>query len=182
MMVFLRGLIDRVLLVSTAVAGGLVPGFINQYRQRLGGRLDQARMDLAAWQKIADQFFQGDIHKLIQNHAASADAAIRAESRLVQSLADAVVNLQSAADALHGSLWHQVAYLAVHSDPELVHATLTDWTPTFSLAPEGLLFAALCALTAWAVFHVLWWLIATALAALARALQGPAQRPGSRRA
>ena len=51
-MSYVRGLIDRLLLICAAVAGGLVPGFISQYRQRLGGRLDQARLDLAPWQKL----------------------------------------------------------------------------------------------------------------------------------
>ena len=45
---FIRGLIDRLLLLATAIMGGLVPGFISQYRQRLGGRLDQAGIDLPA--------------------------------------------------------------------------------------------------------------------------------------
>ena len=75
-MPIVRGLLDRVILVSAAVAGGLVPGFIAQYRQRLGGRLDQARLDLEPWQKLADQFYQGDIDKLIQYHLASTGAAI----------------------------------------------------------------------------------------------------------
>src|SRR5215469_11999703 len=56
-MSLIRGFIDRLLLVCAIVAGGLVPGFIAQYRQRLGGRLDQAQIDLAPWQKIADQYF-----------------------------------------------------------------------------------------------------------------------------
>ena len=54
-MSLIRGLVDRVLLICAVVAGGLVPGFISQYRQRLGGMLDQARLDLAPWQRIADQ-------------------------------------------------------------------------------------------------------------------------------
>lgn len=179
---FLRGLIDRVLLVVLVVAGGLAPGFITQYRQRLGGRLDQAQIDLGAWQKIADRFFQGDLQKLIQNHLGSPDAAIQAEGHLVQSLVDTVVNLQAAAAALNSSLWHQLAFLLVHADHGLVRATLDDWTPTFSLSPDGLLFAGLFALAAWLVFQLLWWLAGWATGALAGALRGPERRPGSRRA
>jgi phytoene dehydrogenase-like protein len=177
-MSFLRGLFDRLLLVGAALGGGLLPGFISQYRQRLGGRLDQARLDLDAWQKIADRFFQGDINQLIRNHLGSADPAIHAEGGLVQSLLDTVRDLQSAAAALNGSLWHQLAYLALHTDPQLARATFRDWIPTFSLAPDGLLFAALFALAVWVVFQLLWWLIATAIAALAGALRAPARRAG----
>ena len=52
-MLFLRGLLDRLFFACAIVAGDLVPGFIAQYRQRLGGRLDQALLDLAPWQRLA---------------------------------------------------------------------------------------------------------------------------------
>lgn len=159
-MPIVRGLLDRVLLVSAAVAGGLVPGFIAQYRQRLGGRLDQARLDLEPWQKIADQFYQGDLHKLIDYHASSTDPTFHAEGAVIRALLDTVHQLQSAVDALHGSLLSQASYLALHADPALARATLADWVPTFALSGEGLVFALLFAILVWLLFHALWWLVA----------------------
>jgi hypothetical protein len=159
-MLFLRGLLDRLLLVCAVVAGGLVPGFIAQYRQRLGGRLDQARLDLASWQKLADQFHQGDLGKLIQYHLDSNDPKFQAEGAVIRSLVATVHQLQSAADALHGNLFQQVAYLALHTDAGLARATLGDWVPTFALSGEGVLFALLFAVGVWLLFHTLWWLLA----------------------
>jgi len=116
MMLFLRGLFDRLFLVTATVAGGLVPGFIAQYRQRLGGRLDQARLDLEPWQRIADQFYQGDIGKLIQYHLDSKDATFHLEGSVIQSLIATVQRLQGAVDALHGNLFHQLAvWLLFHA-------------------------------------------------------------------
>jgi hypothetical protein len=155
----LRGLLDRLLLVSAVVAGGLVPGFIAQYRQRLGGRLDQARLDLAPWQKLADQFYHGDIDKLIQYHLSSTDPTFHSEGGIIRGLVVSVHQLQSAADALHTSLAQQVAYLALHADPSLTHATFSDWVPTFALSGEGLVFAAVFALAVWLIFHAAWWLL-----------------------
>jgi hypothetical protein len=157
---YLRGLLDRVLLVFAAVAGGLVPGFIAQYRQRLGGRLDQARLDLEAWQKVADQFYHGDLEKLIEYHLGSPDPTFHAEGGVIRGLIASVHQLQSAVDALHGSLFQQFAYLALHADPALVHATLNDWVPTFALSAEGLVFAVAFAVGIWLIFHLLWWLLA----------------------
>ena len=159
-MPIVRGVLDRVLLVSSAVAGGLVPGFIAQYRQRLGGRLDQARLDLEPWQKIADQFYQGDLHKLIDYHASSTDPTFHAEGAVIRALLDTVHQLQSAVDALHGSLLSQASYLALHADPALARATFADWVPTFALSGEGLVFALLFAILVWLLFHALWWLVA----------------------
>src|SRR6516162_7556299 len=115
-MSLLRGLLDRVLLVCAVVAGGLVPGFIAQYRQRLGGRLDQARLDLEPWQKIADQFYHGDINGLIQYHQSSADPTFHAEGDVIRTLVATVQQLQTAVDAMRGSLLQQLDYLAVHGD------------------------------------------------------------------
>ena len=159
-MSLLRGLFDRLLLVCAAVAGGLLPGFIAQYRQRLGGRLDQARLDLQPWQNLADRFYHGDIGQLIQYHLSSSDPKFQAEGVIIRSLVATVHQLQSAVDALHGSLFHQMAYLALHADPGLTRATFSDWVPTFALSAEGLLFALACAIAVWLVFHALWWLLA----------------------
>lgn len=155
-MSLVRGLLDRIFLVCAVVAGGLVPGFIAQYRQRLGGRLDQARLDLAPWQKLADQFYQGDLGKLIQYHLDSPDARFHAEGGVIRHLVDSVQQLQSAVDALHGDLFHQLSYLAVHADAGLARATLGDWVPTFALSTEGVVFALAFAVAIWLLFHGVW--------------------------
>ncbi len=159
-MSFLRGLLDRLFLVGAVVAGGLVPGFIAQYRQRLGGRLDQARLDLEPWQRIADQFHQGSIEKLIQYHLDSKDPTFHSEGVVIRALVATVKQLQSAVDALQGSLFEQLRYLALHIDAGLARATFGDWVPTFSLSGEGLMFALLFAVAVWLLFHALWWLLA----------------------
>ena len=162
-MVFLRGLLDRLLLVCAVVAAGLVPGFIAQYRQRLGGRLDQARLDLAPWQRLADQYYQGDIERLIRYHLESGDPKFHDEGAIIRTLATTVQQLQSAVDALHGSLFHQATYLTMHGDPALAAATLHDWVPTFTLSGEAIVFALTLALIVWLLFHALWRLIALLL-------------------
>jgi hypothetical protein len=159
-MLFVRGLLDRILLVCAVVAGGLVPGFIAQYRQRLGGRLDQARLDLAPWQRLTDQYYQGDIERLIRYHLESTDPKFHAEGAIIRGLVETVQRLQSAMDALHGSLFHQATYLALHADPGLAGATWHDWVPTFALSAEGIVFALVFALVLWVAFHALWRLLA----------------------
>jgi Protein of unknown function (DUF2937) len=166
-MLFVRGLLDRIVLICAVIAGGLVPGFIAQYRQRLGGRLDQARIDLAPWQNLANQYYGGSLDKLIQYHLDSSDPKFHAEGAVLRTLVNSVQQLQSAVDALHGSLWQQLGYLSLHTDPALARATLHDWVPTFSLAMDGIVFALAFALCVWLLFHTLWWLVRTLAGALA---------------
>ena len=151
-----RGLLDRLLLICAVVGGGLVPGFIVQYRQRLGGRLDQARLDLATWQHLADQYYQGDIERLIRYHLESTDPTFHAEGAIIRSLLTTVQQLQSAVEALQGSLFHQAAYLTLHADPGLVRATLHDWVPTFALSADGIVFALVVAAVEWLAFQAVW--------------------------
>jgi hypothetical protein len=174
-MLFIRGLLDRLLLLCAVVVGGLVPGFIAQYRQRLGGRLDQARLDLAPWQRLAEQYYQGDIERLIRYHLESPDPKFHAEGGIIRALAATVQQLQSAVDALQGSLFHQAAYLALHADPALARATAHDWVPTFALSPPGIVFALLFALVVWLLFHALWRLLAL-LRPRSRAAHAPRPR------
>jgi Protein of unknown function (DUF2937) len=159
----IRGLIDRLLLLAAAIMGGLVPGFISQYRQRLGGRLDQALADLAPWQQLADQFHHGHLTELIQYHLASRDPTFHAEGAIIQSLVQTVARLQVAVDALHATLFQQLAYLSTHTEPELARATFRDWVPTFALSVEGLAFALTFALAVWLIFHALWRLVELAV-------------------
>ena len=70
-----------------------------------------------------------------------------------------VHQLQSAVDAMQGSLYQQLAYLALHADPTLMRATFADWVPAFALSGEGLVFALVFAIVAWLAFHALWWLL-----------------------
>jgi Protein of unknown function (DUF2937) len=172
-MSLVRGVVDRTLLVCAVVAGGLVPGFIAQYRQRLGGRLDQARLDLAPWQKIADRYFHGDLNGLIQYHLASTDATFHAEGGAISSLVQSVHHLQSEVAALHGSLFQQAAYLALHADPGIARATLADWVPTFGLSVDGILFALVFAAAIWLLFQGTW----SATAAGGRHLSARLRRP-----
>lgn len=181
-MSLVRGLFDRLLLVCAVVAGGLVPGFIAQYRQRLGGRLDQAQLDLASWQKIADQYFHGDLGKLIQYHLASKDPTFHSEGAVISSLVSTVQQLQSALAALHGNLFQQIAWLALHGDPGVARATLTDWVPTFGLSTDGILFALLFAVGLWLVFQAAWSLTAMGGRRLSTRLRRPQPLPPGRAA
>ena len=176
-MSLVRGLIDRVLLICAVVAGGLVPGFISQYRQRLGGRLDQAQLDLAPWQKLADQYFHGDLGQLIQHHLASKDPAFHSEGAVISALVRTVQQLQSEAAALHGNLFQQIAYLALHTDPGIARATLGDWVPTFGLSTDGIVFALVFAVALWLVFQTGWSLTAMGGRSLSNRLRRPQAVP-----
>ena len=152
----LRGILDRIVLVGAILAAGCVPSFIAQYRQRLGGMLDQATKDLALFQDIANRFHGGDLQRLIKHHLASTDPTFREEGTAIQALVENVAQLKASLAALSTDFYAQLAYLARNADAAVAKATWDAFVPAMSLTGEALLFAFAAGVSVWLVFLVVW--------------------------
>jgi hypothetical protein len=152
----IRGILDRIILLAAILLAACIPSYIVQYRQRLGGRLDQVHADLAPFQAIADRNFGGSLPKLIEHHIASPDSTFHQEGVAIQSMVDAVARLQDALQALNTDLVHQCLYLASHSDYDLARSTWDVYQPGFTLTLQGAVFAAALGLTVWLLFLGIW--------------------------
>ena len=152
----IRGVFDRLVLIVGVLAGGCIPGFIVQYQQRVGGRLDQVRQDLLPFQEIARRYHGGDIQALVTHHLSSPDPSFQDEGHAIQGMLDSLARLQSMVEGLTGSAWHQIAYLAGHFDREIGAATWQSYVPTFSLDPAGLLVAGVFGVACWVLFIGIW--------------------------
>ena len=155
-MLFIRGILDRIILVASVVAAGCIPSFIAQYRQRVGGRLDQVLLDLAPFQAIADQFHHGSLAELIQHHLASVDATFHDEGAALQSMVDSAQQLRQALQALNTDLFHQLIYLLTGADTIIAHATWEIFSPSFNLTVESVVFAFVAGIAIWLVFLGVW--------------------------
>jgi|SRR5688572_415021 len=154
--VILRGILDRIVLVGAILAAGCVPSFVAQYRQRLGGMLDQASKDLALFQDIANRFHGGDLQRLIRHHLASTDPTFRAEGTAIQTLVENVAQLQASLAALSTDFYGQLAHLARHGDATIAKATWDAFVPAMSLTAEALLFAFATGVIVWLAFLAIW--------------------------
>ncbi|MEP7261449.1 MAG: DUF2937 family protein [Usitatibacter sp.] len=152
----LRGILDRLVLLAAVLGAACIPSFIAQYRQRLGGRLDQVMRDLAPFQEIANRNHGGDIRALIDHHLRSTDATFHAEGNAIQAMVDAAQALRAAVEGLSAGLWRQFGYLITNADPELARATWATFSPSFGLAPEALLFALAVGVSTWLLFLLAW--------------------------
>lgn len=152
----IRGILDRIILLAAIMLAACIPSFIAQYRQRLGGRLDQVHADLAPFQAIADRNFGGSMQKLIEHHIASPDSTFHQEGVAIQSMVDAAARLQDAMQALNTDLIHQCLYLASHSDHDLARSTWSIYQPGFTLTLQGAVFAVVLGLIVWLLFLGIW--------------------------
>ena len=155
----IRGFLDRIILVIGVVAAGCIPSFIAQYRQRIGGQLDQVLQDIAPFQAIANQFHHGSLQELIQYHLASADATFHDEGTAIQAMVDSAEQLRQALEALNTDLFHQLVYLLTKADPLIARATWEIFSPSFNLTSESVVFALVVGFVIWLVFLAVWMLI-----------------------
>lgn len=155
-MSLVRGLFDRLVLIAGVLVGGCIPGFITQYQQRVGGRLDQVRQDLLPFQQIATRYHGGDLHALVTHHLASPDQSFQAEGRAIEDMLDSLARLQAMMDGLAGSVWHQLVYLTGHFDHEIGAATWHNFLPSFNLDPASLMVAGAFGVACWLLFVGVW--------------------------
>lgn len=146
------GLLDRLVLLGCTVAGGCVPGFLAQYRQRVGGRLDQVTQDLEPFREIARRLHGGSLDGLIRHHLASSDATFHAEGDALQAMVDAEQSLSALWSALQGSVWAQLRALASYPDRGLVDATWASYVPSFTLDADGVALALVVGLAGWLIY------------------------------
>jgi hypothetical protein len=155
-MSLIRGALDRLVLVAAVLAGGCVPSFMAQYRQRVGGRLDQVTHDLLPFEQIAQHDFGGSLDALVQHHRDSLDHAFQVEATAIAQMTETAARLREAVAALDTNLYGQFAWLVRHADLDIVHATWSAWRPAFDLSLDGLGFALVAGLALWVVFLTLW--------------------------
>jgi type III secretory pathway component EscR len=156
---FIRGVLDRIILVAGVVAAGCVPSFIAQYRQRVSGQLNQVLQDLAPFQEIANRFHHGSIQELIQYHLSSANSTFHNEGTAIQTMVDSAEHLKQALQALNTDLFHQMVYLLTKADPLIARATWEIFSPSFNITPESVVFALIVGFVIWLVFIAVWTLI-----------------------
>lgn len=156
-MILVRGILDRIVLVVGVVAAGCIPSFIAQYRQRVGGRLDQVLQDIAPFQQIANQFHHGSLEELIQYHLASPDSTFHNEGAALLAMVNSAEQLRRALEALNTDLFHQLVYLLTRIDPAIARATWQAFLPSFNLTVESVVFALIAGVMVWLAFFAVWY-------------------------
>lgn len=153
---FVRGLLDRALLIGGVLAGGTAPSFIAQYRQRIGGQLHQVLQDLAPFQQIANLQHGGSLDALVRYHLNSTDATFHSEGAAIKAMMDSAQQLRQAFEGLSGTLAEQLLFLSKHADPNVMRATWEVYVPSFVFSADSLILAASVGLALWLSFHTAW--------------------------
>ncbi len=149
----IEGLLDRILCVIGAVLFSQAPEFMQQYLQRLGGHLDEARFQLQQFQSAAAQSGL-TLERLISQTAANADPAVNRLGGVMTSAVVRVDSLEAAQSAIqHASLWTRPFVFLRHLDPAIAQATWGIFKPAVPTTTEGLVYALLGMLVLTGLYH-----------------------------
>jgi hypothetical protein len=150
-----EGLLDRVLCLLGAVGFCQLPEFIQQYLQRLGGHLDEARRQLAIFENAAaSPPFHLTLPQYIERTSANNDPAVAQLGPIMQGALDRVAELSAAESALrNASLWEKPFVFFANLDRSIASATLEVYKPAVPTTTEGLIYAAAGMIAILCVYH-----------------------------
>jgi hypothetical protein len=149
-----EGLLDRALCVIGAVVFSQIPEFMQQYLQRLGGHLDEARRQLLHFQQAAAQSGLS-LDRLIDHTTASTDPAVAKLSVVMNDAISRVDTLAAAQAAMqNASFWSRPFVFVRHVDLAISHATWAIFKPAVPTTVEGLIYALFGMLVLMAIYHL----------------------------
>jgi hypothetical protein len=145
--------IDRILCVVGAVLFSQGPEFMQQYLQRLGGHLDEARRQVAAFGSAAADAGLS-LEKYVTQTAANPDPGVARLGRVMSDATERVDALYAAHEALlHASLWERPFVFLRHLDSGISRATAAIYRPAVPTTVEGLIYALTGMLVFLAIYH-----------------------------
>ncbi len=148
------GLLDRALCVVGTVIFSQIPEFMQQYLQRLGGHLDEARRQLQQFHQTAVQSGL-TLDRFILQTSANADPAVAKLGGVMTEAITRVDALEAAQSAIqHASLWSRPFVFLRHLDPAIARATGEIFKPAVPTTLEGLVYALTGMLVLLAVYHL----------------------------
>jgi len=135
-------LFDRILCVAGAVTISQAPEFIQQYLQRLGGRLDEARRQLSQFDDVARKSGL-TIDQLAAKATANSDAALAGLGKVVFEAERRVSSLSAADLAIReASPFTRPLEFIHYYDAEIARNTWAVFRPAMPTTVEGLVYAA----------------------------------------
>lgn len=143
-------IIARTLYLAAAAAGGSAtsqfPEFFQQYLQRLGGHVDQARIQAIRIQEAAaaEKLSLTDYLNSFLNSQISAH---RRQGEILQlELSEADRLSQSLESLTQAPVWQRPFMMTSHVEADILQAAATAFQPAVPITPEGFVYAGIGAL------------------------------------
>lgn len=148
-----EGLLDRLLCVVGALAFSQAPEFMQQYLQRLGGHLDEARRQLEQFRAVAAASGL-TLDQLASRTGHDADAGVARLAEVIHGAVARVSTLSADEQAIRSAPIAARPFVFIrHADPAIVRATWHVFRPAFPTTLEGLTYAIIGIVFLLAFYH-----------------------------
>ena len=148
-----EGFLDRLACVIGAVCAAQAPEFFQQYLQRLGGHLDEARRQLAGFEQAALAAGK-PLDDFATDVVANPDPGLAKLGASIQDTIERVDELTAAQHALvDASVWTRPFAFLGHLQTDIARATLQVFKPAVPTTMEGAFYAAVGVALAFSVWH-----------------------------
>ncbi|SDS86426.1 DUF2937 family protein [Pseudomonas fuscovaginae UPB0736] len=129
----------RLILFTLGLLIGVqVPGFLSDYTKRVEAHLIEAQTSLQGFQKTAEQFFNGDLQKLVAHYRASDDPVFRSDADSLGNLLTRQRLLDDQFQAMQGPWYKRALQVAYAADPAIRQETLQGYSYQVLLSPEAI--------------------------------------------
>ncbi len=147
-------ILDRVLCLLGAVGLSQAPEYFQQYLQRLGGHLDEARRQLASYEAVARQ--SGiTLQQLIDTTKAQAAEPVAKLGGVIADTQARVESLAAAESALReASVWERPFVFLSHVDAGIAARTWEVFKPAVPVTAEGFVYAGVGMLLALGLYQL----------------------------
>lgn len=141
-----RSYLRLVLFAVGLLVGVQVPGFINDYSQRIEAHWKESEVSLAGFRQTANQFFKGDLDALVAHYRASTDPVFASDANSLTALLVRSRLLDAEWQAMTGPWYIRASHVAFGANPELFKETWDGYRYQVLLAPEAIAWGICCAL------------------------------------
>jgi hypothetical protein len=166
MLALINNILDRCFFTASFIIGVQLPEFMQQYQQRLAGHLNEAQLQLAQFEVIAQQHFDGNLITMITRYKNNSEASIISTGELIERLSTRVeylnthleqINATDYLSRLYQFIWHldkQIAAGTVESFSMAIPLELNALATGATLAIAALIVKALLVITVRSFFKV----------------------------
>lgn len=140
----------RYLLIIVACVAMLIglqiPNFVDQYEKRVDAHLREVTVNLQSFQDIANKYFGGDMHMLIELHRNSVDKPFQEEGAAIEKMVKRKLRFETDFAAMQTNLPQKALHVLLHGDKEIMDEAFGQYSYAVPLNQDALTFGAVAAL------------------------------------
>lgn len=149
--------------VLGVLVGVQIPGFIDQYGKNLDARVSESGNSIGEFQDDADNYFGGDISRLIEYYSSNIDPVITSGGESIEAIFNRNQLLINAQQQFNQSVFSSYTHVLISPVEEIRNEVWTNYTYNIVLNGEAILLSISVALLALALFELTIFLLGTAL-------------------